>query len=485
MKVLFATSEILPFASTGGLGEVSAFLPAALQQAGVELIRVMPMYRRCLEHSFKKQDTGLRLKIPMGFRLHTAEVWMTTEGRGPATYFIRRDEYFDRREIYSLPDRDYTDNFERFVFFQKAVIGLADALEFKADVIHGNDWTCGLIPLFAAHGMNGMGRNGGERHVFTIHNLAYQGLFPGAEFPLTNLPFSCFSIDGMEFYGNINCIKAALNAADVSTTVSENYAKECRTPERGYGLDGVIRNLGDRFVGIRNGVDYSDRDPATDPYLDVPYTHQQVEGKAENRASLLKEIGWTDASRRPVLCMLTRLVPEKGLDLLRAILPRLMSMNVRLVILGTGWEQYHQLCQEWMAQWPDRFFAAIRYDVAFSHRLLAGADILLMPSKSEPCGLSQLYGLRYGVVPVCHATGGLVDTVKPISSDGAQGNGFLFEPYTPEAFLKSIEQALGLFVQQATWTDICQRVMREDHSWAGPASRYLDIYERVLSAKRG
>lgn len=481
MRVVFATSEVVPFASTGGLGEVSAFLPTALHRLGVDIFRVMPMYRRCLEGGFKVQDTGLRLKIPMGFRLHPAEIWVTEEPKGPRTYLVRRDEYFDRREIYSLPDRDYADNFERFVFFQKAVIALIDALGFEADLIHGNDWTCGMIPLFATNGINGMGRGGRERHLFTIHNLAYQGLFPGSEFPLTNLPFSCFSINGMEFYGNINCVKAALTSAQSVTTVSANYANECRTPERGYGLDGVLKNLGERFVGIRNGVDYADRDPATDANLEAGFSAEHPEGKARNRTALLQEVGWPVKSERPIVCMLTRLVPEKGLDLIRAILPEMMKRDMHLVILGTGWEQYHQLCREWMKQWPDRFHAVLRFDAAFSHRMLAGSDLLLMPSQTEPCGLSHLYGMRYGVIPIGHSTGGLVDTIAPLSDDGSQGNGFLFRPYSAEALLQALDRALDMYHRGNLWPQIWRRAMQEDYSWDKPASQYLDLYNKITA----
>lgn len=481
MKVVFASSEIAPYASTGGLGEVCRSLPAALRRLGCAVWRTMPMHRRVMEDGYAVEDTGLRLRIPVGFRVHPAEVWRDREAEVD-TYFIRRDEYFDRREIYALPERDYADNFERFVFFQKSVVALIDALDLKPDLVHGNDWVCGLIPLFLRHGNNGAGRQARERAVFTLHNLAYQGLFPSSEFPLTNLPYSCFSIPCMEFFGNINCLKAGLTTSALSTTVSRSYAREIRTREMGYGLDGVLTQMGDRMVGIQNGVDYSVWNPSTDRYLPARYDADSLEGKRSCRAALLARIGVAEASPgTAVIGMITRLVAQKGMDILAEAMPAIMEKDLVFVLLGSGQEEYHRLCREWQSRWPRRFQATIGYDQPLAHLIQGGADMLLMPSRYEPCGLSQLYAMRYGTIPLVHAVGGLNDSVTEVAPDGSSGNGFRFESYRAEEMLGALSKALLLFADRATWRIIQRRIMAEDHSWDRSAAEYRDLYASVLA----
>lgn len=482
MKVVFSSSEIAPFASTGGLGEVAHSLPAALHRRGVEIWRVMPMYRQVMEGGHALHDTGLRLKIPIGFRIHVAEVWIHQDDEAP-TYFIRRDEFFDRRELYALPERDYTDNFERFVFFQKAVVALIDSLGFAADVVHGNDWTSGLIPMYLRHGINGVGRTGREGTLFTIHNLAYQGIYPGSEFSLTNLPFSCFTINGVEFFGNINCLKAGLTSSSAASTVSRSYAQEIRTPEAGNGLDGVLRALGDRLVGIQNGVDVDVWNPARDRLIKFPYDSENLSGKTGCKSALLARCGFSRDLDVPLIGMISRLVDQKGFDLLAEAMPQLMEMPLRIVLLGSGQEKYHALCSEWARRWPDRFSVTIGFDHKLAHRIESGSDLFLMPSRSEPCGLSQLYALRYGTLPIVHATGGLRDTVLELSDDGAAGNGFRFDDYTADALLKAVRRALDFHGRRDMFLSICRRVMQEDHSWEKSAGQYLDLYERIVSGR--
>lgn len=480
MKAVFCSSEIVPYASTGGLGEVAHSLPAALRRLGVDVWRVMPMYRQVLEGPHKLTDTGIRLRIPVGFRIHTADVW-TADSNGLVTYFIRRDEYFDRRELYALPDRPYTDNFERFVFFQKAVVSLIDHLQFKADIVHGNDWTCGLIPLFLRHGINGMGRNGREKSVFTIHNLGYQGVYAAADFPLTNLPFSAFSIDVMEFYDQINCLKAGLTTSGVVTTVSRSYADEIRTKDLGSGLDGVLRNLGDRLLGIQNGVDYEIWNPGRDALIKQPYDRDNMDGKIRCKEALLARSGFPAQLDVPVAGIIVRLVDHKGVDLLEQVMPRLMTMGLRIVLLGSGQENYQNLCREWARRWPEWFSATIGFDQKLAHRIESGSDMFLMPSKVEPCGLSQLFALRYGTIPIVHATGGLKDTIRDVSDDRLGGNGFSFSPYTEEAFLGAVRRALDLYADREAWSALRMRAMSEDHSWDKSAAEYLKTYASLVA----
>lgn len=478
VKILMASSEIAPFASTGGLGEVMRSLPRALRRHGVDVIRIMPMHRCVWEGGHNLADTGLRLKVPVGYRVHTAEIWR--HDGDILTLFVRRDEYFDRREIYALPDREYTDNFERFVFFQKAVAALLDTPEHAVEVVHGHDWTCGLIPFYLRHGIYGLGRPKREGTVFTVHNLQYQGIYPGSEFGLTNLPFSCFSIEGVEFFGQINCMKAGLVSSDISTTVSPSYANEIRTPEHGLGLDGVIRSLGDRFVGILNGVDTEIWNPADDSHIARTFTAEDPAGKRMCRSALLREMRLPENPDVPVVGMVSRMVDEKGFDILGEVVGQLVELPVMLVLLGKGTAIHQQAAAQWAAKWPERVAVRIGYDEGLAHRIQAGSDLFLMPSKSEPCGLSQLYALRYGTIPVVHQVGGLRDTIQNLSDDGSAGNGFSFDEYRGPALLSALRRAVTMWRQSSLWEKIVRRVMREDHGWAEPARRYIEIYERAV-----
>ncbi|MCX7817742.1 MAG: glycogen synthase GlgA [Kiritimatiellae bacterium] len=473
-----ASSEIAPFASTGGLGEVMRSLPRALRRAGVDVVRIMPLHRCVWEGEHDLSDTGTRLRVPVGYRVHTAEIWRH-DGE-VTTLFVRRDEYFDRREIYALPEREYTDNFERFVFFQKAVAALLDLAEYASDIVHGHDWTCGLIPLYLRHGIFGLGRSGRERTVFTVHNLRYQGIYPGSEFGLTNLPFSCFSIEGVEFFGNINCLKAGLTSSDVSTTVSPSYADEIRTPEHGFGLDGVLRSLGNRFLGILNGVDNEIWNPGTDPHIAQTFTAENLAGKQVCRSALLSEVGLPLEPTMPVVGMVSRMVDEKGFDLLESAMADIVQLPLKLVVLGKGTAAHQQAAIGWARQWPDRVAVRVGYDEGLAHRIQAGADLFLMPSRNEPCGLSQLYALRYGTIPVVHSVGGLKDTIRGLSADGAEGNGIVFTEYSAGALLSALRHAIALWRQERSWHTLMQRVMREDHGWSEPARRYLGLYEQIL-----
>ena len=481
MKIVFATSEAVPFASTGGLGEVSHALPAALREEGVEVIRIMPMYRQVIEGGHALRDTGIRLKIPVGFRVFMAEVWRTPDDSVP-TFFVRRDEFFDRRAMYALPERDYSDNLERFVFFQKAMVALLDTMEWGADIIHSNDWTCGLIPLYLKHGISGTGRTAKERTVFTVHNLAYQGIFPGAEFPTTNLPFSCFTIQGMEFFGNMNCMKAGLTTSHHVTTVSPSYAEEIRSPGQGFGLEGVLRSLGDRFTGVLNGADYATWNPGSDPHIPAQFGPESLKGKDACRRELMRAAGWSAEPELPIFGMVSRLVADKGLDLLDQVMERLVRLPFRLVLLGSGQEDVEARCIEWMSRWPHRVHVEIGYNVKHAHRIQAGADFFLMPSAREPGGLSQLYAMRYGTVPVVHAVGGLKDSVNDLSPDAQTGNGIVFTEFDPASLTNAIIRAGELMkIKARVMGDIRSRIMREDHSWSQSAKAYLHLYEHVMT----
>jgi len=480
MNIVYIASEIVPFASTGGLADIGSALPRALTRQGVQVWRVMPLYRQVAEGPFDLKDTGLRLDIPVGFKMHRAEVWMTEEP-APPTFFIRRDEFFDRTQLYSLPDRDYDDNFERFVFFQKAAVALIDALSLHPDIVHLSDWQTGLVPLFLKHGLQGIGRQCTEKTIFTIHNLAYQGIFPGSLYALTNLPFFCFNVGTAEFYGNVNCMKAGITTSDAVTTVSKTYAQEIQTEEAGLGLHGVLSRLGDRLVGILHGADYDVWDPSNDDHISASYNAADLGGKRKCKEDLIKLMGLTIPVETPLIGLVSRLVDHKGMDILAEAMAGLMSRDVAFVLLGMGQEKYHELCEQWAVKWPGRFAVRLGYDNPLAHRIEAGADLYLMPSRFEPCGLNQLYSLRYGTIPVVHATGGLEDTIEDIAPGAEQGTGFKFKSYTADGLLSAVDRALDLMKDRDRWISLMKRAMAQDFSWTRSADEHLNLYRRLLS----
>ncbi len=481
MKIVFVASEINPFASTGGLADVTGSLPRALgREPGVEICRIMPLYHQVTERGFHPRDTGVRIEVPVGFRTYPAEIWVADEPT-PRTYFIRRDEFFDRSHLYGTPEKDYDDNFERFVFFQKAAVALMDALEFKADIVHCNDWQTGMLPLLLRHGIRGTGRAGTERTVYTIHNLAFQGLFPGSAYGITNLPFTYFHLDGLEFYGNVNCMKAGITAADCVTTVSRTYAREIQTEGVGCGLHGLLAKLGTKLVGLQNGVDYADWNPATDPQLAARFDAQHPEGKKTCREHLARLMGLELKPGRPIIGMITRLTDQKGLGLLAAAITEFMQRDVALVILGLGQQKYHDACRQWGAQWPERVAVKLEFDSPLARRIVAGSDLMLMPSQFEPSGLNQLYAMRYGSIPLVHDVGGLTDTVEQAAADGTSGTGFKFAGFQHAAMLASLDQALALYQRPAEWRPLMVRAMEKDFSWARTAHEYIGVYNEVLA----
>lgn len=481
MKVAYIASEITPYASTGGLAEVAGALPGALARAGVEVVRFMPMYRGVIEGPLSVKHTGLKLTIPVGFRTYQAEIWQSDEP-GPRTYFVRRDEFFDRSQLYNLPTRDYDDNFERFVFFQKAVVAALDRLEFRADIVHCNDWQSGLIPYFLEHGIQGVSRGRKERVVFTIHNLAYPGVFPGSDYTLTNLPFNAFSVDTMEYYGQLSCMKAGVTGANLVTTVSPTYAREIQTPEHGFGLDGVLRGIQGRLVGILNGVDTTVWDPAQDTRIPANYDRSHMSGKRTCRHKLATRMRVRVDAETPLVGMVTRMVDLKGMDILAEAMPELMKRKLAMVILGSGQERYHEMTTKWAEAWPGRFGVRIGYDAQLAHEIQAGSDMVLIPSKYEPCGLTQFCSQRYGTLPVVHATGGLEDSVEDAAADGSSGTGIKFGEYSAAALVKAVDRALALHADSSAWNAVIARAMALDWSWERPAAAYLRAYAGIVAS---
>ncbi|MDR7482483.1 MAG: glycogen synthase GlgA [Armatimonadota bacterium] len=482
MKVLFCVAEAVPFAKTGGLADVAGALPAALRRLGHDVRVLMPCYRGT-------PRDGLAAVCPLHARLGGQVVeGRLLEGRAPGEvpfWFVDAPALYDRPGIYGEGGRDYPDNLLRFAFLCRAALAVLREV-WAPDLAHCHDWHAALLPAYV--------RWEGPRlaTLFTVHNLAHQGIFPIGEFPLTGLPAEAFTMDGVEYHGRVNVLKAGLVWADLVSTVSETYAREIQTPEHGMGLDGLLRARSADLFGVLNGVDYTQWDPATDPYLVATYSADDLSGKARCKAALQREVGLPDAPEAPLLAVIARLVPQKGIDLVVEALPALVRAGAQLVVLGTGDAALEAALRRAERRWPAQVRVRIGFDEGLAHRIEAGADIFLMPSRFEPSGLNQLYSLRYGTVPVVRRTGGLADSVVDLTPQTLQqgrANGFVFDAYTVEAFLAAVGRALAAYRDPGLWRWLQQTGMRLDFSWDRAAERYAALYalavERAASRVTG
>ena len=481
MKVLFASSEIAPFAKTGGLADVCEALPKALLKLGVAPSLILPLYR-----IVKERDWGLELivedlPIRLGHYELKADIhrgWLTE--KIPA-FFVQSDEFFDRTYLYGTPKGDYFDNAQRFMFFPKTVFALSEALDIKWDIIHCHDWQTALVPVYLKALFLGHPLFKGIRTMLTIHNLGYQGVFPAETFPLLGLPNQLFSMEGMEFWGKINFLKSGIIFADAVSTVSPTYAKEMQTPKFGYGLEGVLKVNAHKLIGILNGVDYSAWNPEDDPHLVAHYTKDEPGGKKKCKEDLLKTFQLPNKlMERPVLGMISRLAEQKGIDILCQVVDKLMKTGAGLVILGSGEEKYEQRLVELANRYPEQMKVKIAFDESLAHKIEAGCDIYLMPSLYEPCGLNQMYSLKYGTLPIVRKTGGLADTVVEVDTKKGEGTGFTFTAYNPGALWKAIEKALNCFRDREPWLRLMLKAMSQDFSWTQSAKEYLKLYRQLL-----
>jgi starch synthase len=478
MKILLAGSELTPFARTGGLGDVLEALPAALSTRGHEVSVVLPCYRGLAEHKkLSPRATGVKIGVQLGSQRLEAEILEGKTPQGVQVFLIRRDEYYDRAGLYGEEGHDYGDNAERFIFFSKAIVELARRITPPPDLIHVNDWQTALVPVLLRE------RKLPVRSVLTIHNLAYQGSFWGIDFGLTNLPGEYFSPRGVEFYGQLNLLKSGIVFADAVTTVSERYAREIQTPEYGCGLDAVIRESLGKLSGILNGADYEIWNPANDRLLPKKYKPSNMAGKKACRDALLKKCGLAPDPAGPVFGMVTRLAEQKGLDVLLPLLDRLLSDDVRLVILGEGDTAYERELIIASKRHLERFFYEKGMREELSHLVLAGADITLLPSHFEPAGLTAMYALKYGALPIARATGGLHQILEDYDPSSDSGTGFLFYDYTPAALWDTIVRARRHFHDAESWNRLVHRAMEADFSWSRAVEKYEMIYRRVLGRR--
>lgn len=478
MRILMAGSEMAPLARTGGLGDVLEALPAELERRGHEVSVVLPFYRAIRENpALKIKSTGVEMTLQVGPRRIETEILETCAPNKTQVFLVRRDEYFDRSGIYGADGRAYEDNAERFIFFAKAAAELARRVNPSPDVLHVHDWQAALLPVFA--------RVGGLpfKTVLTIHNVAYQGDFWGFDFGLTNLPGHLFSASGVEYYGRLNFLKGGILFADAITTVSERYARDIQTPEYGAGLDPVLREHAGKLTGILNGADYKTWNPATDKLIPKRYKPENLAGKKACRDALLKELNLDPKPRGPVFAMVTRLAEQKGFDILIPLLDRLLADDVRLVILGSGDAGYARELTVAAKKHAGRFAFRQEFGDRLAHLIEAGADISLIPSHFEPCGLSAMYSLKYGTVPIARASGGLHQILSDFDPSTGAGNAFLFYDYSSEALWDSIGRAKRFFADAASWKMLTQRAMACDFSWSMAAEAYEKIYARLAGVR--
>jgi starch synthase len=421
------------------------------------------------------------MPVPMGMGELTADILSTRLGDTHATvYLIQNDRYFDREGFYGTAEGDYHDNAERFAFFSRAVLEMAKALKWYPDVLHLNDWQTGLVATYLKTIYAADPVFAGTRCLFTIHNMAYQGLFPKYILPMTGIGWEEFQHEKMEFYDQVNYLKAGLVYSDALNTVSERYAQEIQTDEFGHGLQGLLKARASSLYGIVNGIDYDEWNPATDKEIPAQYTVKTPEKKATSKKKLLEEMGLEFKAGVPVVGLVSRLTDQKGLDLIAEIIESFLALEVQFVVLGTGEPRYHRLLEDLTLKFPSKVAAALRFDHRLSKLIYAGSDIFLMPSRFEPCGLGQMIAMKYGTIPLVRKTGGLADTVENLSDDGRKGTGFVFDNYKGDELLFVLRRAVEAFRQPKLWKTLMQRAMNEDFSWDVSAAKYLSLYEKIL-----
>lgn len=478
MNVAIVTSEAVPFSKTGGLADVTGTLFKEYLEMGVDAFLFVPLYKKTLEQfEGNIHDTGIAIDIPLAKAFRKCRVFTLkmqgVKGKGQErVFFISNDEYFGRDELYATPYGDYPDNDQRFVFFCKSVLDVLKRLNIDINVIHCNDWQTGLIPLYlkTIYGNADVFRK--TISVITIHNLGYQGIFPPQTMEIIGLGWEFFNMDGLEFYGNVNLLKAGIVGADIITTVSRTYAKEILSPESGFGLDGILRKRADRIYGILNGIDYKEWNPSADNFLPCTYNKNRLSGKTKCKAELLKKLSLKSDTDTPLISFIGRLSGQKGIDIFADAIPEIIARGVNIVIIGKGEDYFQTLLNSIKGRFAKRLFFYSGFDEAIAHLAYAGSDMLLMPSKYEPCGLGQMIAMRYGTIPIGRKTGGLTDTIE----DGQTG--FLFDEYSSKGLMSGVNRALLCYADKEAWQRMIKIVMSKDFSWERSAKLYLELYSK-------
>ena len=482
MRIVFAASECVPYAKTGGLADIIGALPAAIAKLGHEVTVYLPLYRQVQKHLQKSQRRIAIASLTIPFEHYSRFVTVVDGGMtdGVQHYFIDCPELFDRESIYGPPNGEYQDNAERFGLYCRAVIEASKQLGVP-DVFHVHDWQASLVPVMlrTIYYFDPLLKN--VPVVLTIHNAGYQGLFPASTVPLLTLPWDVFTVEKMEFWNQVNFLKGGIVYSDTIATVSPRYAQEIQTPEYGFGLDDILRKRSANLRGILDGVDYNHWDPATDPKIAAHFTPEKLDGKLACRKDLLHAFE-LDHSRpeAPVLGIVARAATQKGFDFIAEIAGRLAEQNAYLVVLGQGEPYYENLFRSIAERYPAHIAVRIAYDETLAHKIEAGCDMFLMPSRYEPCGLNQIYSLKYGTVPIVRATGGLDDTIEEWDAKTQTGTGFKFQGATAAEFWQAIERALKLYPDKAAWQKLMRNGMAKNFSWEGPAAEYVQLYEETV-----
>jgi starch synthase len=479
MKILLASSEVHPYSKTGGLADMVGALGKALARAGHEVRIVTPLYRGIREKFPQIKCEDWQFDLPLGSRRVQAELFSLEVEKGLTVYFIQQPEFYFRAGLYLEDDINYADNAGRFVFFSKCVAHLARYLPWRPDIVHVNDWQTAFVPALMLHQHRAEGWGNPPPVCLSIHNLAYQGVFPPGAFAVTNLPPEFFTVDGAEFYGKLNCLKAGIVFADVITTVSPRYAREITTEEFGCGLDDQLRLRQDRLFGILNGVDHEEWNPADDSFLPCGYSATRLAGKTACKLALLKEMGLPETANTPLFGTVSRLAEQKGVDIQLGALQEMLSTEMQFILLGSGSATYERGYHELARRFPDKVAVRVGYDEGLAHRIEAGCDFYLMPSLFEPSGLNQMYSLRYGTIPVVRATGGLDDSVIDFTEDAARANGIKFREFSARALAKAIRKALALYEHPVLLRRFRQTAMKVDFSWNQTIGEYVKAYRKA------
>lgn len=471
MKVLFASSEVFPFSKTGGLADVSASLPVAIKKLGLDISIITPLYKG-IKNRFNLKKTGITFNIPISTTSSIGEIY---EGnlKGVTVYFVDCPKYFDRDELYTTKDGDYPDNAERFIFFSRVIVEMAIYGDF--DIIHSNDWQTAMSAVYAKTLYTWKGKT-----ILTIHNLGYQGLFWHYDMHLTNLGWEYYNPKMLEFWGKINFLKGGIYFSDAITTVSPTYAKEILTEEIGFGLNGVLKDVEDKLYGILNGIDYDEWSPERDRYIVKNYSDKDVtNGKKPCKEDLIKVSGLNLDLKTPVFGMITRIVDQKGFDIILPALPEILKRDLGFIILGSGEKKYEEELKSFLTAYRGKLACLFEFNNELAHKIEAGSDFFLMPSRYEPCGLNQIISMRYGTIPIVRATGGLEDTVTDIKEKN--GCGIKFIPYTKDALIESLDRAIEIYKDPLFLYRIRKNCMKKDFSWDNSAKKYSELYKKVIN----
>ncbi len=494
MKVLFVSSEVVPFSKTGGLADVSGSLPTAISKLGCDVRVISPFYDIPSMKKFKfRKVPNIEIVISIGFdnpkKGHIMRPVLkdtNLEKSKVKFFFLRNKEYFARTGLYTdSDDKPYLDNDARFIFFSRGILEYIRQSGWIPDIIHCNDWHTGLISAYLKYWKyTNIPIFKSIATLYTIHNIAYQGKFGKLALYLAGFSGGLFyPTSPFEFYGKVNFMKAGLIYADLLNTVSEKYAEEIQTAEYGEKLEGVLEDRNNELYGILNGIDYSVWNPATDKIIPYNYTSEKLEGKLKNKIELLKQNGLPYKENVPIIGIISRLAAQKGFDLITEVADKILKLDLQIIILGTGAPEYHKLFKQLAKKYPKKIGVNLTFNNELAHLIEAGADMFLMPSRYEPCGLNQIYSLKYATIPIVRATGGLDDTIENYNDKMQSGNGFVFKKYDAREMLKVIKQAIEVYQNKENWTMLMKRAMNYDFSWDISAQKYIKLYQLAISKR--